>query len=354
MRVPARLTHEVLNPSRERIHLMRNLSRFLVAAAVVALAAPAMASAAQTGTAKTGTRGTVVQRDARAGAVVLATRSGDLQRVKLAKPNRLAMGAVVQVRGSKVSVVGRSRKAKVHGVVVRRNRHSYALAGNGSVLAINTATPPPAGQQITATVQVTPTELSDDDGDVEVDDHEAASAKVRGTVLSQDASTLRLSVAGFPSGLAIALGGKTIPTLAVGTAVKARVALGPDPANANGVVLTLVRLKVENGEHGDHRGSCVKAEGEVTALVEAGAAGGAPGLITIADEDGSVTFVIPAGFGPTDAAVGDEVEAKGTAATTPGGQPTLVKLEGADGEHANHDDGDSDESGAGDGSGGDD
>lgn len=330
---------------------MRNLSRILVAAAVAALAAPAMAGAAQTAT-----RGTVVQRDARAGAVVLATRSGNLQRVKLAKPNRLAMGAIVQVRGSKVSVVGRSHRAKVHGVVMRRSRHSYALAGNGSVLAINTTTPPSEGQQITATVQVTPTELSDDDGDVEVDDQEAPSAEVRGTVLFQDASILRLSVNGFPSGLAIALGGQTIPTLAVGTPVEARVALGPDPANPNAIVLTLVRLHVENGEHGDHHGSHVKAEGEVTALVEAGAAGGAPGSITIADEDGSVTFVIPAGFGPTGATVGDQVEAKGTAAITPGGQPTLLRLEGADDEHNSSGDhqGGSDESGGHDGSGGDD
>jgi hypothetical protein len=338
---------------------MRNLSRIAAAAVVVALAAlvaPAMAGAAQS---KTGTRGTVVQRDARAGAVVLATRSGKLQRVKLAKPNRLAMGSVVQVRGTKVSVVGHSRRAKVHGVVVRRSRHSYALAGNGSVLAINTTTPPSAGQQVTATVQVTPTELSDDDGDVEVDDQDAASAEVRGTVLSQDATTLRLSVNGFPAGLAIALGGMTIPTLPVGTRVEARVALGPDPANANGIVLTLVSLHLDNGEHGehgDHHGSFVKAEGEVTALTEAGPAGGTPGSITIAGEHGAVTFVIPAGFGPTGATMGDQVEAKGTPATTSDGQPILVKLEGADGEHGDHDDGQSgsDDSGGGDGSGGDD
>jgi uncharacterized membrane protein YgcG len=327
---------------------MRNLSRLLVAAAVGALAAPAMAGAAQTAT-----RGTVVQRDARAGAVVLATRSGNLQRVKLAKPNRLAMGAVVQVNGSKVSVVGRSHKAKVHGVVVRRSRHSYALAGNGSVLAINTATPPSAGQQITATVQVSPSELSDDDGQVQVDDQDAPSAEVRGTVLSQDATTLRLTVNGFPSGLAIALGGQTIPTLTVGTPVEARVTLGPDPANPSGVVLTLVSLRVENGEHGDHHDSIVKAEGEVTALTEAGAAdGGAPGSITIAGEHGSVTFVIPAGFGPTGATVGDQVEAKGTPATTDGGQPTLLRLEAAGDEGGSGDQGDSgDSGGSGDGGG---
>jgi hypothetical protein len=315
---------------------MRNLSRVLVAAAIVTLAAPAMASAAKTGAAKAGTRGIVVQRDARAGAVVLATRSGKLQRLKLAKPNRLAMGAIVQVSGSKISVVGRAHKAKVHGVVVHRSRKSYALAGNGSVLAVASVTPPPAGEQITATVQVSQTTLSGDEGDVEVDDQEAASAEVRGTVLSQDAAALVLTVNGFPLGLSIALGGQTIPPLAVGTPVEAKVSLAPDPANPSAIVLTLVSLHVENGDHGDQHGSFVKAEGKVTDLLEAGPAGGAPGSITIADEHGAVTFVIPAGFGPAGVAVGDVVEAKGTAATTVGGLPTLVRLEASD-DDDNHD-----------------
>lgn len=324
---------------------MRTLSRLLIATAVAALAAPGLAGAAQTAT-----RGTVVQRDARAGAVVLATRSGKLQRVKLAKPNRLAMGALVQVNGSKVTVVGRSHKATVHGVVVRRSRHSYALAGNGSVLAINTATPPSAGEQITATVQVSPTQLSDDDGQVEVENQDVPSAELRGTVLSQNATTLQLSVNGFPSGLTIALGGQTIPALAVGTPVEARVALGPDPANPAGIVLTLVSLHVENGEHGGNHDS-VKAEGQVTAVTEAGTAdSGTPGSITIAGEHGSVTFIIPAGFGATGVAVGDQVEAKGTPATTDGGQPTLVRLEAAgDGQDGS---GDSQGSGSGDSSSG--
>jgi hypothetical protein len=310
---------------------MRNLSRILVAAAVAALAVPAVASAAT----PIGKRGTIVQRDARAGAIVIASRSGKLQRVKLAKPNRLAMGAIVVVRGSKVSIVGRSSKATVHGVVLRRSRHSYALAGGGSVLAINTTTPPTAGQQITATVQVTPSQLSDDDGQVEVDNADTPSAEVRGTVLSQDATTLKLAVNGFPSGLVIALGGQTIPVIPVGTPVEAKVALGPDPANPNAIVLTLVSLRVENGDNGGDNGSFAKAEGQVTALVEAGAAGGLPGSITIADEHGSITFVIPAGFGPSGAVIGDEVDAKGTASTTPGGQPTLVRLE-VDGDNGDN------------------
>ena len=56
--------------------------------------------------------------------------------------------------------------------------------------------------------------------------------------------------------------------------------------------------------------------------------GGADGSITIDGEHGVVTFVIPAGFGATGVMVGDEVEAKGTASTTPGAKPTLVRIEG--------------------------
>jgi hypothetical protein len=309
---------------------MRHLSRVLLAAAVAALAVPALASAAPAAT-----NGTVVQRDARGGALVLATQNGALQRVQLSNPNRFAMGSVVQVRGSSVRVLGHSHRARVHGVVLHRGDGSYSLAADGTVLSVNSATPPPVGQQVTATVQVGPTALSCNHSHVHVDDTQAPSAEVRGTVLSQDATSLRLSVFGFASGLTIALGGQTIPTLAAGTQVEARVSLGPDPANPNGIVLTLVSLRVDDNNDGPAHGTFVKAEGQVTAVTEAGPTGGAAGSITIAGEQGDVTFVIPAGFGATGVAVGDEVEAKGTAAATAGGQPTLVRLEAKDGGPGN-------------------
>jgi hypothetical protein len=318
---------------------MRTLSRLLAAAAIAALAAPAAAGAAQSAT-----RGIVVQRDARGGAVVLATHGGTLQRVKLARPNALALGAVVQVTGSKISVLGHSHRVKVHGIVVRRSHGSFALAGGGSVIAVSTATPPPAGRQVTTTVRVNANALSDDDGQMQVEDSRAPSAEVRGSVLSQTGTTLLLSVYGFPSGLPIALAGQTLPVLPVGTQVEARVTLGPDPANPSGIVLTLASLRLDDRHHGNARGARVKAEGDVTAVTEAGPSGGAPGSITIADEHGDVTFVIPAGFGPSGVIVGDSVEARGTVAA-PGSDPTLVRLEAGDdhggrgGGHGGHGDG---------------
>jgi hypothetical protein len=313
---------------------MRSLTRTFVLAAVAALAVPAMASAAPSAK-----RGVIVQRDTKAGVVVVATTSGSLVRVKHAKPNRLAMGSLVRVSGTRISVVGHSRTAKLRGVVVRRGRHSFALAGNGSVLAVASTSPPATGQLVSTTVQVTSNELSDDDGQLEVESDHAPSAEIRGTVLSVDATMLHLTVNGFPAGLAIVLGTYALPTLAFGTPVEARVALGPDPANAAGIVLTLVSLHVENG---DQHGSCVKAEGQVTAVVEATAT--TAGSITVADENGDVTFVIPAGFGPTGVVVGDEVEAKGTAGATPADQPTLTRLEssgdnGGDNQNSSGDDG---------------
>jgi uncharacterized membrane protein YgcG len=306
---------------------MRMLYGLLIASIVTALAAPALASAASNGT-----RGVVVQRDARGGAVVIATKNGSLQRVKFAKPNRLKMGTVLQVSGAKVAVVGHTHKAKLHGVVVRRNKHSFALAGNDAVLAVASTTPPAAGDQVTTTVQVGDTQLSDNDGECHVDDNGAASARVRGTVLTQDATTLVLAVPGFPAGLPIAIGSVPVPALAPGTAVKARVALGPDPNNAGGIVLNLVSLRIDDGqgggEHGHQLGANVKAEGRVTAVVEAGAM---PGSITIDGEHGTVMFAIPVGFGTTGAMVGDEVEAWGTAGATPADPPTLVRLEGSGG-----------------------
>jgi hypothetical protein len=320
---------------------MRTLSKILVAAAVAALAAPALASAAPSAT---GTRGIVVQRDARAGVVVVATPSGSLLRVHVAKPMRLVMGTVVKVRGSKVAVVGRAHKAKLRGVVMRRHKHSFALADHGSVVAVTSPTPPAAGQAVTATVQVTPTELDDDDGDEQVNNPQVAGAEIRGSVISQDANFLRLMVPGFPlTGLAIGITGQTIPVLNPGTQVEARVALGPDPGNANGILLTLVSLHVEGNNHqGEHgHGPFVKAEGIVMDVTEAGPLGKEPGSITILDEHGPVTFVIPAGFGPTGVVKGDEVKAKGTAATTVGGQPTLVRLKlHGDNNDDNNDDND--------------
>ena len=66
-------------------------------------------------------------------------------------------------------------------------------------------------------MQVGRTGLSCNHGDVQVEDQQAPSAEIRGTVISQDATTLKLNVFGFTSGLTIGLGGQTIPTLAAGT-----------------------------------------------------------------------------------------------------------------------------------------
>ena len=116
---------------------MRNLSRLLVLAALAALALPAMASAAPSRK-----RGIVVQRDARGGAVVLAMHSGNAHagQAREAQPPRDGVARAGQRH--RVSVVGHSHTAKLRGMVVRRGRHSYALAGNGSVLAVTSATPP--------------------------------------------------------------------------------------------------------------------------------------------------------------------------------------------------------------------
>jgi hypothetical protein len=325
---------------------MTRLARAVVLAALAAFVFPALAAAAPAAS-----RGIIVQRDAASGTVVVASSSGALHRVKVASPGHLQMGTLVKVRGSKISVIGHARSAKLHGLVMRSSRHSYALAGNGAVVAVTTPTPPAAGQQVTATVQVTPTELSDDNGDEQVTDSSAPSAELHGTVLSQDAKTLRISVPGFPAGLSIALGAQTIPLLPVGSPIEARVTIGPDPANPAGILLTLVSLNAQNGDNGQtggESGSSVKAEGQVTSVTEAGPAGGAPGALTVLGEHGSVTFVIPAGFGPTGVVMGDTVDAKGTASTTAGGNPTLVKLE-VSGDHGDNGDNSSSDNSSGSG-----
>jgi uncharacterized membrane protein YgcG len=332
---------------------MRSPTRLLILlAAGAALAAPAVASAAPTSTG-----GVVVQRDARAGALVIATPSGALRRVKMAKLARFSLGTRISVHGAAVSVVGHARTAKLHGVVVHRGRHAFSLAGNGSVLAIASASPPASGQQVTTTVDVTPTALSDDDNDLQVDDDRAPSAELRGTVLSQTTTTLTLAVTGFPAGLPIALGTTTIPMLAMGTAVEAHVTLAADPGNPAAIVLTLVSLRLDDGnQHGrcdHHHGDRFKVDGQVTALTEATDV--APGSITIDGEQGAVTFAIPAGFGPSGVMVGDDVEAKGVAGATATDPPVLVRLESQNSDDESGDGGSGDsqnsQSGAGAGEG---
>ena len=91
-------------------------------------------------------------------------------------------------------------------------------------------------------------------------------------------------------------------------------------------------------------------------MTEAGGIGFDPGSITIMGEHGSVTFVIPAGFGPTGVVVGDKVEARGTPAATLDGQPTLTRLESKSDHSGSGNGGDEGDDGgnSGPGSGGDD
>jgi hypothetical protein len=268
---------------------MRHLLRTLLVTLIAALALPAFAAATPTGTS-----GVVVQRDDRGGATVLARSGHALRRMRIVSHHhRLALGTIVRIHGSRVSIPGSTTTATVQGM--------------------------PAA---------------------------SPSFELSGTVLAQSATLLQLGIDGFPSGLVIHLGSATIPALAPGTPVEARVSLGPDPANPDAVVLTLVAIHVE-----DHavpaRGTVeVRAEGTVTAIVEPGPAGGASGSITIAGEHGIVTFSIPAGTGPTGVSIGDRVEARGSDDGSPGATPTLSRLEdkrdnsghGHSGDDGNNDD----------------
>jgi hypothetical protein len=335
---------------------MRTLSKVLVAVAVGALVAPALAGAAQTPV----MRGTVVQRDAKAGIVVVAGKSGKLTRVKVAKPNKLAMGSVLRIVGTKVTVVGHVHRAKLHGVVVRRHVHSFALAGNGSVLAVTSPTPPAAGAQVTTTVQVMPNAL-DDNGHAQVNDDQVPSAELRGTVAMLTPTTITLTVGGFADGLTIAIGNVALPVGVVqGASVEAHVALTPVPGNplVVGMTLTSIHLEDDENQNEEHHGGQVRAEGIVTALVEAGTApDGEAGSITIMGEHGSVTFVIPVGFGPSGVMLNDKVEARGNPATTGDTQPTLTRLETKSDNSGPGNGGDDDDDGgghSGHGSGGDD
>ena len=199
---------------------------------------------------------------------------------------------------------GLGRRPRAQGQAARRRRASpppLVRAGRQR-LGARGHEPDSAGPgaQVTATVQVTPTALDDDDGDEQVDARtggQRRGARHRALAGRDHAPPDRRPASRWASRSRSAA--MTIPTIPVGTPVEARVALGPDASEPDGVVLTLVSLRLDdNGENnGEHHGDFVKAEGKVTAVTRGGRAGG-PGSITIDGEHGVVTFVIPPGSAP--------------------------------------------------------
>ena len=227
---------------------------------------------------------------------------------------------------------GRGRRPLAHppscaaSSVRRLHRHSFALAGHGSVLAVHephAADAGAVGHCHRAGHEAT--RLSDDDGNEHVDDKPGALRRVarHGAHAGRDDAPTgrrRVSRPASPSPLVAS----TVPALAPGTPVEARVTLGPDPANPDAIVLTLVAAPRRGRPNGDRSTTVtrVKAEGQVTAVTEAGAAGAmrVDRSRSRASTARSRSSFRP-GFGATGVIVGDEVEARRHSARATRGRP---------------------------------
>jgi hypothetical protein len=159
-------------------------------------------------------RGVVVGRQH--GLLLVATPSGAVQAVR----GHAAIGSRLQ--GS--AVVGRARRARIHGVVVKNVGRTMFLASNRHVLAVENATPPAPGTVVDTTVAVKDDGELDEQNENE-DGHVNGTIQVQATITAVGNGTVTLSVNGqsltvnLPAGL-------TLPASVVGQTVTFTVSLG--------------------------------------------------------------------------------------------------------------------------------
>src|SRR6478735_5530854 len=117
---------------------MKRISLMVV---LVALAGAALAAQASASSFK----GSVVGRDAKRGAIAVASSSGSVHTIRVRRLRALGLRVTVHAarrpdgtfRATVVVVRGRSSRARVHGVVVRGTSAKTFVSAGGSVLAVS-------------------------------------------------------------------------------------------------------------------------------------------------------------------------------------------------------------------------
>ena len=305
-------------------------------AAVIFLLAAASAAAA----APKSIQGVVVAKRAH-GVVVLATGSKGLAVTVHAGSRQLKLGERLSVSGrrlrdgsirpSHLTVLGRTTRTRIRGMVVKRLAGAVRVASGHSVLTIHTsrrglAAAHDDGQQ---TGQVGEFEIDFDHGDLVEGGFTPTTAsgtvQIEGHLVS--VSPLVVSVEGLPIEITVP-DGMTLPPLSPGQEVGLTVQAG------SGNVFTLVSIQSggNEDENGDNE---VEAKGVVTDSTAS--------QITIDTGQSTLTFAAPSGATLPVIAAGTAVEAHGV---TIDGVLTLTRLRTEDGG------GDGD--GGGQGGGGDD
>jgi len=152
------------------------------------------------------------------GTLLVASANGTVQAVR----GHASIGA--RLVGGRV--VGHARRARIHGVVVKRVGATAFLASNRHVLAVRSAdpTPAPTGSVVDTTVTVQPNGELEDENENEVG-QVAGSLQISATITAVGADTVTLSVNG--RSLTVALpNGLTLPASVVGQTVTFSVDVG--------------------------------------------------------------------------------------------------------------------------------
>lgn len=289
---------------------VRRVAQGLVAVAVVAVvvALPATAGAATV-------TGTVVAKDVKRGTLATAGRGGAVTTLRTRAVRRYRVGqrvvASAAARGdgtyaaSRIRSVGRAKRARVRGAVVRAARGGYLVSAGSSTFAISrrtrmavaaaAASGPRPGDVVVADVKLA-------DGALTAERLREVGTtgvlELEGIFLDVSDGRLRLAVekrglveVEVPAGMAV--------TAKAGDEVELLVSIGAEGA------LTLVALKGEDDadDHGidfDADDGEVEIEGLISEL-------SATSLTVSAGPTASVTCVVPAGVSVVGFAVGDEV-----------------------------------------------
>ena len=182
----------------------KGLVLLVVVAATVAALWPAAGSAATVS-------GVVVAKQR--GTLLVASPSGLINAVN----GRAAVGSRITLTGGRATIVGHSRIAHIHGIVVRRIGTTLILSSNRHLVAIHkarlladanptTPTTPQPGAVVNTTVTTTNGELDEENED-QVGQVAASTIQVQAVVASVGTGTLTLTVQGqslvvpLPAGL---------------------------------------------------------------------------------------------------------------------------------------------------------
>lgn len=266
-------------------------------------------------------RGTVVAKHVRSGTVVLAGSNGLGVTVRVA-PRRVRLGDRVSVAGKRLSdgtirasrldVLSHAKRARIHGVVVRRLARGLRVATGHSLLTIHTnrrmLSDHGHGDQVG---QAGEFEIEIEDGGLFEQSFHSDSASgtvgIEGRLVS--VSPLVVSVEGLPITITVPTG-VTLPPLTPGQEVELTVQTG---ANNTFTLVSIDDNSVQPAEE-------MEADGVVTSST--------PSQITIDAGGATLTFAAPAGVMLPVIAVGTQVEARGVSIH---GVLTLERLRTDDG-----------------------